>query len=129
MKSLITIHATMTGPGMKLTGRDIDRRDRLHGYSKCCYHYVIQRDGVVWQGRRDSEPSVHDGDKAKDAISVCFVGGVDERNAPENNFTLPQWAAFRTLTNAIGLQHGGGTTAVRIKTPAITQDDINKLFN
>jgi N-acetylmuramoyl-L-alanine amidase len=122
VKSLVTIHATMTGPGMKLTGRDVDKRDRLHGYSKCCYHYVIQRDGVVWQGRQDSEPSVHDGLDAKAAISVCLVGGADERNAPENNFTLPQWDSLRTLIKALGL-------TPHVKTPALDCDDIGKLID
>jgi N-acetylmuramoyl-L-alanine amidase len=100
MKSLLTLHATMTRPGMRLTGRDIDRRDRQHGYSKCGYHYVIQRDGVVYQGRQDSEPSIHDDNDAKHAISVCLVGGVDDFDIPTNNFTLPQWEAMRHLLAA-----------------------------
>jgi hypothetical protein len=79
---------------------------------------------TAWCGRagNDSEPSVHDGLDAKAAISVCLVGGADERNAPENNFTLPQWDSIRTLIKALGLK-------AHIKTPALTPDDIDKLFN
>jgi N-acetylmuramoyl-L-alanine amidase len=110
---------------MRLTGRDIDRRDRLHGYSKCGYHYVIQRDGVVYQGRQDREPSIHDDNDAKAAISVCLVGGVDDFDTPSNNFTLPQLDSLRTL---IRVHDPCGDTLVKIKTPAYTHSDLNTLM-
>lgn len=129
MKSLLTIHATMTPADMSYSGRDIDRRDRHHGYSKCGYHFVIQRDGVVCQFRKETESSIFDDFKSgegKEAISFCLVGGSDGNGAPENNFTLAQWDAARLLLIALRDDHT--LTTIRSKTPAVSGEDVSRIL-
>lgn len=126
MKSLITVHATGTGPGLHLTGKDIDRRDRANGYSKCGYHFVIARNGDVTEGRKLTEASIHDApEDAAHAVSVCLVGGQDA-NQPSDNFTLPQWESFRTLLRVIGERNA--LTSVKSKTEALTENRINQII-
>lgn len=126
MKLLLTLHATMSGPEMNYSGRDVDRRDRNHGFSKCGFHFVIQRDGVVCQYRKDTEPSIHDERDARDAISVCLVGGADGNGAPENNFTLPQWETVKQLIRTLRESHP--QAAIRSKTSSVTSEHIGRIL-
>lgn len=113
----------MSEPGVELTLRDLDRRDRRHGYSMVGYHYVIRRDGRIETGRSEDVPSIHDDLKrAKDSIAVCLVGGADERGGPANNFTPEQWSALCLLFREIGRRHEG--IKHRSATPSVTTDHI-----
>lgn len=125
MKSIVTVHATQTTAKLDMSGRDVDRRDRMHGFSRCGYHYVISRDGTVYEGRPAAASSVHDDpEEARDAMSFCLVGGCNDANAPEDNFTEVQWDAFRTLLTAVGSEHP--FTRVRSKTPSLTTERVNR---
>lgn len=119
----------MTAPVLaNLTGKDIDRRDRQHGYSKCGFHYVIAREGTVSEFRRDTEACVHIDhvETAKSAIGICLIGGTDEAGKPEDNFTLPQWDSMKTLIRALGEKYQ--LTSVRSFTPAVTTERLNQII-
>lgn len=106
MKSIITVHATMTPPSRDLTRRDIDIRDRQAGYSEIGFHYIIRRNGAVEKGRGDESASVHDEvNLARHAISICVVGGVDDQGEPANNFTEEQNVRIRWLTTDLAQSH------------------------
>ena len=126
MKSIVTVHATMTTPGLHLTGKDVDRRDRSKGFSKCGYHVVISREGDVHEARKSTEASIHDEAEAKEAYSICLVGGVDDTGKPTDNFTLPQWEALKTVIRVAG--EVNRFTSVRSKTLAVTSDRINQII-
>jgi len=103
------VHCTVTSPDMN----DIDAYwvDRVHknkGWSGCGYHAVICRDGTL-QMHDDGLPTrpidkvgAHVGGCGRGwnrrSFGVTLVGGVDENNKPENNFTLAQ---FDTLYEMI----------------------------
>lgn len=119
MKTLLTVHATMTPPSRLLTKRDLDRRDRDHGFSKIGYHFVIERDGTLAEGRALTEASVHDSIKdAKSAISVCLVGGTADNGGPADNFADEQWDSL------IALAHRFESIRIESKTPAVTTDQV-----
>jgi N-acetylmuramoyl-L-alanine amidase len=85
MKSILTIHCTMTGTD-NMTRRDVDRRDRQAGYAEIGYHYVIARDGSLSPGRDLSSASIHDEIAiAKSAVSIVLVGGPEPKT-----FTIDQ---------------------------------------
>lgn len=126
MKSLITIHATDTSSSLHLTGKDVDRRDRSNGFSKCGYHFVISRDGEVYEGRKLTEASIHDDDDAAEAISICLVGGSDF-DLPDDNFTLAQWEAMKAVIRAVGETHQ--LTSVRSKTDAVSSERVNRIIH
>lgn len=126
MKTIITVHSTDSTPGMHLTGKDVDRQDRSNGYSKCGYHVVISRDGELYEARSNHEASIHDDDEAKEAFSICLVGGCDYDGKPSDNFTLPQWETLRTVIRYVG--ETNKLTSVRSKTPAVTGERINQII-
>lgn len=117
----------MTGPGFNLTGRDIDRRDRMRGFARIGYHYVIERDGKTFIGRPESDASVHDDESdAKRSVGICLVGGANERNGPDNNFTPQQHEALRRVCYLIGTDKR--ITSVVSKTLAITSDQVSQIL-
>lgn len=128
MKTLITVHASMTPPDKLLTREDIDKRDRKEGYRKCGFHYIIGRDGKVEAGRRNDEPSLHDFIKDADStISICLIGGVDAKDVPADNFTVLQKRAlekqvsilvgrFPEMSNTLGVNLTSRIPALNTKT-------------
>lgn len=120
MKTLLTVHATGTADGCNLTTRDLDRQDRKAGYRKLGYHYVIERDGTIGEGRTRDEASLHDSiSVAKQAMSVCLVGGFDtDTESPTDNFTDEQWDTFRTLARSFD------SIRIESKTPALTTERV-----
>lgn len=120
MKDLLTIHATMTPPNFNWRKRDIDRRDRAHGLSQIGYHYVIERDGTLVEGRPDNLPSMHEQtpDEVMTALSVVLVGGVDESGeASESSFTAEQRITLARIIN-MRSEAGPGASVVS-RTPAL----------
>lgn len=102
----------MTPASEDLTRRDIDVRDRRHGFSKIGYHYVVRRDGTVEEGRPIETASMHDETSiAKESVSVCLIGGMGAKGEPQNNFTREQLDALGKLQ--FGL-------SVRYVTPALS---------
>lgn len=125
MKSLLTVHATMTPSTEVVTTRAINRRDREFGYSSIGYHYVIERDGTLGTGRKMHEASMHDSvEEAKLAISVCLVGGSDAAGSPDDNFTDDQWDRLVTLTRELT---AGKTLSIQSRTPSVTTDRIVRI--
>jgi N-acetylmuramoyl-L-alanine amidase len=118
VKDTITVHATMTKTGENLTIRDVDLRDRKFGFSKVGYHYVIERDGSVNRGRDpETEASLHDDfGLAKRAISVCLIGGLNEKSEPADNFTDDQKDSLRLLVQKI---QWGTEITVKAVTPSL----------
>lgn len=111
---------------MHLTGKDVDRRDRSNGFSKCGYHFVISREGDVYEGRKLNEASIFDDDLAAKAISICLVGGCDYEHKPSDNYTLPQWEALKTVVRVAG--ETNQLSSVRSMTDSVTSERINQII-
>jgi N-acetylmuramoyl-L-alanine amidase len=119
VKTHLTVHASMTSPCENLTLAQLDRRDRQFGLSKVGYHFVIRRDGTVEVGRSLDEASMHDDLKmAKQAVSVCLVGGVNDKREPSANFTDEQ----KDELVALMLKHP--ELKVQAATPSLTGEKI-----
>lgn len=103
----IVIHCAATPPDSDIGAIDIDRWHRAKGWWGCGYHYVIRRDGKIESqaaGNRCrplEKSGAHVGDCGpgwnKRSIGICLVGGVDEDNKPEDNFTTEQYASLKEL--------------------------------
>lgn len=65
------------------------------------YHYVIKRDGEVETGRPVERQGAHVKGHNHDSVGICLVGGVDEDNNPENNFTDEQFSTLERLLNGL----------------------------
>lgn len=99
----IIIHCSATKATQDFRAADIRRWHMApvekggRGWSDIGYHFVIIRHGEVENGRPLEVIGAHCQGYNADSIGVCLVGGVDENNMPESNFTDLQWQALIKL--------------------------------
>ena len=72
----IILHCSATERGKDFRVADIDRWHRARGFRKVGYHYVIDIDGTVEAGRKESEIGAHCSGRNKHSIGICYVGGL-----------------------------------------------------
>jgi hypothetical protein len=101
----IVIHCSATPPNMNIGVDEIDKWHKDRGWSKIGYHIVIRRypgalGGLIEYGDRTLlEPGAHVYGYNSKSIGICMIGGVDEFNIPQNNFTDDQFEALRKTIN------------------------------
>jgi N-acetylmuramoyl-L-alanine amidase len=93
----LVVHCSASPPSVRCDVTVIDRWHRERGFRKIGYHFVICRDGVVQSGRALDEVGAHVEGFNACSIGICLVGGVDEKNQPQNNFTPEQFTALHAL--------------------------------
>ena len=94
----IVIHCAETPANDDIGAAEI-REWHIHerGWIDIGYHYVIRRNGTVEPGRPSwALPSAVQGDN-NHIVAICLVGGCDAKKNEQNNFTVQQWAALRSL--------------------------------
>jgi N-acetylmuramoyl-L-alanine amidase len=85
------------------------------------YHYIIDRDGQIAQGRAENIPGAHVAGHNTGSIGVCLIGGhgSSESDPFEKNFTPAQDAALRKLIDNINsrttIKHVRGHNEVAAK--------------
>tara|TARA_R100001163_G_scaffold65070_1_gene61001 strand:+ start:2973 stop:3392 length:420 start_codon:yes stop_codon:yes gene_type:complete len=92
----VILHCSATREDQDIGFKTIDKWHKGRGWKGCGYHFIIRRDGTTETGRPVTERGAH-ARGYNDCIGVCLVGGVDERNVPEDNFTQAQHNSFFTL--------------------------------
>ncbi|MBB4722626.1 MULTISPECIES: N-acetylmuramoyl-L-alanine amidase [Xanthomonas] len=97
------VTASMTRPDHSVTGAELARIHRSQGFSKIAVHYVIERDGTVFDGRGLDEPGCLAARANDRSIQACLVGGVDDALTPTNNFSKQQRMALRRVVRKHGL--------------------------
>lgn len=94
----ITVHCSATSPGSKVNVHTIRRwHVEDNGWSDIGYHYVIERNGSIEDGRPITRQGAHVKGHNQDNIGICLVGGVDSFGKPQDNFTEEQWSSLRYL--------------------------------
>lgn len=93
----IAIHCAATPPSMDIGVPEIRNWHLAKGWRDIGYHYVIRRTGEVEVGRNLREPGAHVQGFNNVSVGICLVGGVDEDNEPEQNFTARQYDALLGL--------------------------------
>lgn len=97
----IVVHCSATPPDRDINAKDITRWHRERGFLTIGYHWVITRGGLVEPGRSMENPGAHAEGFNHCSIGVCLVGGVDQRNRPDNNFTPEQFDALEALLQTL----------------------------
>lgn len=102
----IIVHCSATSPSMDI-GASVIRKWHVkdRGWSDIGYHYVIKRDGTIEPGRPLDRPGAHTRGHNHNSIGVCWVGGVDDQNNPEDNRTEAQRLELARLVRALALQY------------------------
>lgn len=96
----IVIHCAATPPSMDIDAQKIREWHRANGWLDIGYHAVIKKDGTIENGRDIEVVGAHVRGANSKSIGVCLVGGVDESNKPEDNFTQEQFDALKILLNS-----------------------------
>ena len=96
--NMLVVHCSATPPKMDIGKKEIDTWHRQRGWLKIGYHYVITRDGTLEEGRDRDVVGAHAKGYNSKSLGICMVGGVNDDNEPENNFTEEQ---FTTLTGLL----------------------------
>ncbi|WP_422049023.1 N-acetylmuramoyl-L-alanine amidase [Shimia sp.] len=107
----IVVHCTATRPEW-YEGRSIEEKiteiRRWHvsdrGWNDIGYHYVVDRDGSVAQGRAETVVGAHVRGHNRGTIGISLVGGFgsSETDIFSDNFTEAQETALRNLISDIG---------------------------
>ena len=93
----IVVHCAATKPDMDIGAAEIDKWHKQRGFIGIGYHAVIRRDGSIELGRHFNEPGAHVKGLNRVSVGVCMVGGVDDNNQPEDNFTPEQFASLKAV--------------------------------
>lgn len=101
----IILHCSATPPSMDIGASEIDDWHRARGWAQIGYHYIIRRCGKIEQGRPVYLQGAHTKGHNKN-FGVCYIGGVNEQNEPQNNITAEQKQSFIKLTEALRLTFG-----------------------
>lgn len=104
--SEIIVHCSDTKEGADFKAIDIDRWHKARGFKKIGYHYVIDLDGTIEQGRKENENGAHCTGHNAIALGVCYIGGLDKKGKPKDTRTLPQKAAMKVLIDTLRAEYG-----------------------
>jgi len=77
----IIVHCTGTPEGHDFSVDEIRAMHLRKGWKDVGYHYVITRDGRVWEGRPEELVGAHCQGHNFKSIGVAYVGGVDEHGS------------------------------------------------
>lgn len=93
----IVIHCSATKTSADIGLREIRMWHKQQGWLDIGYHFVIRRDGTVELGRPFDVIGSHVKDHNAYSVSVCLVGGVNDKLQPEANYTDEQWASLNQV--------------------------------
>ena len=105
----IIIHCAATPEGRDIKMETIKSwHVKGNGWSDIGYHYVIELDGTIKEGRPLHRSGAHTKGHNANSIGVCYVGGIDKDKKPKDTRTEAQREAMDEL---IGLLSNDYKTA------------------
>ena len=93
----IIIHCTATPACRDYSVEDIRRWHIKRGFSDIGYHYVIDRSGIIFEGRSIDMIGAHCKDHNAYSIGICYVGGLDYNCKPCDTRTPEQIDSMHQL--------------------------------
>ena len=94
----IIIHCSATPEYKNYTAADIRRWHKQQGWSDIGYHFVIQLDGTIEEGRDVDIVGAHCHGYNQKSIGICYIGGMDAENRhPKDTRTELQKNALLSL--------------------------------
>ena len=93
----IVVHCTASPEGRNMTVGDIRRIHKKNGWSDIGYHYVIDIDGRILEGRDVDLSGAHVSGHNSYSIGVVYVGGLDRNLKAKDTRTEKQKAALLSL--------------------------------
>ena len=65
------------------------------------YHFVIDREGNVENGRSMTTVGQHTPGQNTYSLGICLIGGLSPDKKPQDNYTPAQYAALRVLITTL----------------------------
>ncbi len=105
----IMVHCTATPPKREVTVTELDSWHKARNFERCSnghyagYHLLVHIDGSYERIRPDNERGQHcpQSNMNNRAVSVCYVGGVDNNNKPCDTRTEAQKKTLVTLLRTL----------------------------
>lgn len=107
--NMIIVHCAATPEGKDIKTETIrDWHVNGNGWKDIGYHYVVELDGKVCEGRPEDEIGSHCSGKNKHSIGVCYVGGcaVDGKT-PKDTRTPAQKTSLLNLLKCLKKRYPG----------------------
>ncbi|WP_034837072.1 N-acetylmuramoyl-L-alanine amidase [Endozoicomonas numazuensis] len=96
--NFIVVHCSDTRANQCITFEDIKRWHMMErAFLDIGYHWVIERDGSVKQGRPIDNWGAHVKCHNHESVGICLVGGLGQNNQPDDNFTSDQKRMLKFL--------------------------------
>lgn len=86
----IVVHCTATMEGKDFRAADVRKWHKQQGWEDIGYHYVIDLDGLIEEGRNKRYQGAHVAGYNSCSIGVCYVGGLDKGGLPADTRTPEQ---------------------------------------
>lgn len=103
----IIVHCSATQPSKKINAETIRKYHvEVNKWQDIGYHYVINVDGTVENGRPVEKQGAHCQGHNADSVGICLVGGIDEKGKSVNNFTQAQFDSLVQLVGKLRQQFG-----------------------
>lgn len=103
----LTIHCAATPQGRDVKAATISQWD-IGRFGQVSYHHVVELDGTDVRTLPDDHIGAHVGGHNTGNIGVCFVGGMDDRNAkPMDTRTPAQEATLARIVAAYREKYPG----------------------
>ena len=102
----IIIHCSATQEGKNFKAKDIDQWHKQRGFKKIGYHYVIDLDGTVENGRDEAENGAHTVGHNTSSIGICYIGGLaKDGKTPKDTRTEEQKKSLIDLIHKLLMKY------------------------
>lgn len=100
--SEVIVHCSASGPSTKL--EDVRKWHKQRGFKDIGYHYVIEADGQIKNGRGKDEIGAHCEGHNANTMGICLVGGFDGKKL--HHFSKEQMVSLRILIDGLFMSYG-----------------------
>lgn len=106
----IILHCAATPEGRNVSTETIRSwHVKGRGWSDIGYHFVIELDGSVKEGRPMHRIGAHTKGQNATSVGICYVGGIDKNKNPKDTRTEAQKASMDKLIDALLEDFPGAT--------------------
>ena len=98
----VIVHCAATPEGRDVKTEEIKRwHTEERGWSDIGYHWVVELDGSINEGRSEDINGAHCRGHNSDSVGICYVGGSDSEGNPKDTRTQEQKDSLVTLIKDI----------------------------
>lgn len=93
----IILHCSATPEGKDFKAKDINLWHKQRGFNSIGYHFVIDLDGTIENGRDIDKIGAHCLNHNSNSIGICYIGGCDKEMNAKDTRTQAQKDALLDL--------------------------------